>query len=842
MGEWDVVGTTPIDEWGVKSETDKSTGAIPTFEEKFPRKTTKGIFGVEVPQTPYTRPYGKEVTRGLLEYGGMAGGATIGMPAALPTLGVAPVVSAGAGYATGKKIADILEGQGLSGAVDTTKDIVSGMEQYMVGEFLGPASSMAAGVLGKIPIVKKTGEILKKGGEWVKSKLPALTEEAVTKKAAAKLSETISTPEGIAAATKEAEKVSAASGVKFRRGQIMNDQQALALERDLMTDTGSTMSKAEMIRRTEAQKALENYYQKNVISGKEDIGEVQKVSKDIQDRLSSAAMGHQKVIEAEKIRLAGGEEPKVSGRTIYETAKTSLQDKQKAVTELYNAVPDVKDIDTTPVKSAIDQLKAEHGGTADPSNYPWNIINTIEKGITPEVPIPSGILGPSGKPIIAEAVETPKTVNLKTLIDYDKWTNRLIRDNSENRPLLRSLYILKDSINKAMDSGEGQLSEIGVKAYRLARTEAKDLADTYYKGAIGDVLAKGKASEGLRHEMSDMASVIFKPDTAKGVSEAAASFNKIAGGGEEAVDAVRDYAKYKFLQHVGDKPLTPERVNSFMAKYKNAIKEYGIGNEFSTIGKAAKSLEDAKQMQDLFEKTALSTVIGKDTNKAMQAIYSGKNLQESAKITRETIAQLKATNNVAAIAGYKNAFAEHLKHEVERNLESLTGQNKTYLNAVQEMYAKYGPAIEELYKDEPRKIIAMRNIQKAMEISSRSVDPLNASSQTPEKLMGWFKNVLGYVPGTKHLGPIMRALDKLSQEEVNNVITRASFDPEYADTLMQSLKGQITPKHLEFKLDHFKARMAVYGMWGQVPFVTQPSQGKPSTGFTWSPEEGIKPK
>lgn len=768
--------------------------------EKTGLATTKGMFGMESVEIPYA----KEVRRGVLEYGGMTAAGLAGMPAAVSSYGVAPVTLAGAGYAAGKKIADILEGREPEGISDTIADITSGATQFAAGEGIGPAIGATARAIGKgvqkIPYVPEAISA-------IKGLVPKTSAEEIRGMAATQLERRVRPVSEIAASEKEAQKMMGKTGAKFTRGAIMNDQEALALERELYMDPKSPAAVMSLDQKKEAARALRDYYEKRTITGEEGVKEVIGAAKDIQTKLKTATDKYTKAMEAEKMRMATGVDPQVGGKTIHKALSEAKDESQRAVSKMYDEVPNVP-LKTNQIQSAITTLKQEAGEGKDLSQYPWNVINRMES----EIMTKGGkktVYDEMGRSQIVDVQPTLRNIDLKTLTNYDQQINEIIRDAQRgiipDRVLGRNVTILKNAIEKTLDMAEGELSQNAVGALKAARQTAKEHADKFYQGTVADILQRGSRGELTNIPMSEMAATVFR--SGKGAPEAADELIK-AVGPERARNLVKDYALQKFLKDVPDP--TPERMVLWGRAHAASLQKLRLKGEFESSYNNTKLLSQAKDMEAAFEQTSLAKIIGPNTDQAISAMYGGGGKKSSAAITQEVLNALKAKGDKAAIAGFKNSFAQFLKKQSELGKTTFLEDPATYLATIEKLNTTYAPAIALLYKDEPGKIAAMRTVQKGFEILSRQGKNPLVGSDTGQNVKSLFRVMGGYIPGGGKVEALVKVFNQYSIDERNKLLTDAMFNPEFAKTLIEASKAKIPPKLLEDRINSHLVRLGIY--------------------------------
>jgi len=161
----------PWVEYDSRIEEPKEIPKQPQLSEQAPQRTIQPLKNIDpLPEANVSLPSAEtmrrvvpeSVGRPVLEYGGMAGGAAVGL--ASPTPG-GTLVGGGLGYASGKKTADILYGK-PSGTIGqelygSAKDVATGATMEMGGQVIGVAMNKVIRDAG-IPVANAIGRTVRK--------------------------------------------------------------------------------------------------------------------------------------------------------------------------------------------------------------------------------------------------------------------------------------------------------------------------------------------------------------------------------------------------------------------------------------------------------------------------------------------------------------------------------------------------------------------------------------------------------------------------------------------------------------------------------------------------------
>jgi len=355
---------------------------------------------------------------------------------------------------------------------------------------------------------------------------------------------------------------------------------------------------------------------------------------------------------------------------------------------------------------------------------------------------------------------------------------------------------------------------------RIAKNYSLDQKfNRFDKGAIREILQPGNAPNNLKVPDAEIAQRFMKPDNADQLIKAV--------GPTEAARLMKGFFATDLLstaQNPLTKELIPKSLSSWVIKNKVVLGKYGILDDFAKLEKAQATLEATKQAQDAFSKSIAAKMLNADPQQAIAAAMGGAK-GVSAKNTGEIMGRLivQVKRNPEAIKGLKNAFKDYIVKTSQETADALTSQGKISNTKIQNIIEKYDPAMRVLYGANSSEYKALRNVQKAVEMSYRSIpSPLGGGSNTVEQANTAFDTLAKVVgmPGLKmgatasfltRLGQRgLAVLGKMNGDKVMEVLRRAMYDPEIAHDLLLAKSG-LAPKVVERRLS---AKLIAMGLIG----------------------------
>jgi hypothetical protein len=390
--------------------------------------------------------------------------------------------------------------------------------------------------------------------------------------------------------------------------------------------------------------------------------------------------------------------------------------------------------------------------------------------------------------------------------DIGRQISDAVTGANPNLPMARRLYSLKNAIDADIEAALG-----GDNAYQVAREFARDYYLKFRSGAVGKVLQKGQQASGRAVPDAQIPGKLFTLDGADDFIRAV--------GQENASTVMRQYAAENLADSGAVNKLTGEintkQFSNWVYRNRRVLEKFGINKDFDDVKNAYVLLDDLKLQQAEFGKSVAEKLLNADPEKAIKAAMagaegvSGKNTGE---IMRRLMGQLKSSEGVIdpeALVGLKNSFKDFIITEAETTAKTIAGDQVISPAGILKAMKKYEPAMRALYNDEPKKIDALLNVQKAIEIQARSAkSPIGGGSDTFEKAaiaQGIVGRLLDHVPGISYTAKLARAglkaIGNLNEIELNKLLARAMYDPELAQTLMMAARQQ-APKEVARRINN----------------------------------------
>lgn len=747
-----------------------------------------------------------EARRPVLEYGGMMAGGALATPLSIMTGNPAPTIAGGGlGYAGGKLVADYIDEKTgrrpipgpLERVAETGKGFVEGALMQGAGEAIGSGLSMARKSLGP------EGAIGKRLPPWMVKTLEERAAEILTK-----IKGTSPQYDKNAAAAEILEDL--IPGWKATMGERTADPGLIKLQRGF--ERGPTKEAADiMAQQKEANAvALREYLAKEFNSGKsiDDVIADLTAKKTGIDTAVDTASGTVQTA-ANKITPVN---PQQAGVNIAEALEQARLPRKTAANKMYAELPN-EPLKPNNTAKALDEVEAEFRAGEEPF-FPSQVVKRVNTAIKEKDTTVDALAEIYGyPPSITEqvgAMKLKETVGFQDLHSLRKNIGKEIRNasvgQSANYPLVRRLQILKNGIDADIEAGM-----VGGD-YIAARNAYAEYTNTFRTGATGKILARGKEASGLATPYANIPAKVFKPDGADSLTNA-------MGGGEagkaKAKIIIEGYAADDFMAaavNKNTKEINPTAMRTWIDKNKEVLEKFGLTKDFDSINSAQSTLEAAKKVQDGFNKSVAAKMLNADAETAIERAMQGAegvNAKNTAGIMTDLMNRVKG--NKDAVDGLKVAFKDFIIKKTERTLETIGGQKIINVTDLEKGLKRFEPAMKVLYADEPQKLKALLHVQQAVKTSFRSAQsPIGGGSDTAENVgsigMTILGNVLGSVVGKTGLQVKLAkyglgALGKLSEKDLNTVMVRALYDPEYAETIMMA-KNMIKPAVVRGRMDN----------------------------------------
>lgn len=332
----------------------------------------------------------------------------------------------------------------------------------------------------------------------------------------------------------------------------------------------------------------------------------------------------------------------------------------------------------------------------------------------------------------------------------------------------------------------GEISDILQRAGQPVDAEAALLAaDTYYakhyaprfKNAdVASIRRAGNEASGLKTEYEGMPGQFTNVSGAKSL--------KTAVGPKQAQDIMRQHYQYEMSQVFDN---NPSAVASWVNRNKEALKEYGLINEFNTAVKQQESYTAAVANKEAYTKSIAGKILG--TDDITMTIQIAANSGSPKKAFSELLAQTQG--NMAAQDGIKTGMRDFIWDSMQNAGRDVTGVNVLSDAKAQSVLKRYRTAMEAIYS--PAEMKAFDNVAKAIEIMQRDrIRVQGGGSATSQNMMDATKGmVMDSVVGP--IGKLARGLAKpisgIGKDEINELIIRAGTDPSVAKQIQDAAIG-----------------------------------------------------
>jgi len=379
--------------------------------------------------------------------------------------------------------------------------------------------------------------------------------------------------------------------------------------------------------------------------------------------------------------------------------------------------------------------------------------------------------------------------------------------NAADQALIDNLGARQQQIRQTLAQADPALDAAAMyRAYNKFANE--QYFNRFDRGALSRVTRRGNEASGTQTQLANIPAQFSRADGADDLIRAI--------GPGRATELMDQHFAHDLLQKAN--PATGELQSSVAQNWlKNnaaVLEKYGLTAKYSSVTDAQAAVEMAREAEKQFAKSATAKILNSDPEKAIEAAF-----QTYPKNTGRAAAELRDAmkGDQQALAGLQTAFKDFIIKKAEATIKTIGGDNIIGAASLQTEMDKYLPAMRVLFANEPEKLAALQNVQKAVEISARSSrSPLGGGSDTAENLnaaRGLIGKVLEHIPGIPgvvKLGKMgLDAVQKMNEKEINTLIARAMYDPDLAMTLIGAAKGTIKPELVRTQLNHHLITMGL---------------------------------
>jgi hypothetical protein len=750
------------------------------------------------------------IARPTLELGGLTAGALAG-----GTLGggIGAVPGAGLGYAGGKSIADILDwSMGLKQAPGAGE--VAATTAKAIGT--GAGYEMGGQVVSKYlidPALRWLSEHVPVGAAYVRKKAQDLFLANISKGPVYE------------ANAAEARAVQKETGVPFTLGEIRNDPKLLTLQKALPRSAAGTAPATAQAHIQEVRDALKTYMGKNFSDA--EVEDWLNFVAQKQATLEASATIAKTGVEQGVAPMAQAPTKMESGQKLYDVLSKAKEVGRIAKEQAYANVPETE-VPVSNLLKVVQEAKQPFHKVESPENFP-----PLLSRIQDQFGIPADVQGMQGNVSADTIARNPELFSPKGTIPLSEMEGIRKEALNEMRKLRAQNLTDKDPrifrlsrVAKAADEAIAQAAETGGEAtaqLRAARKVYKEEYLPFKQGTVGEVMRPGKAGEQTADPKEQLIATFFQ----KGGETARADLIKTLGGIEPAREALRDYAMRDMIENTMDDAgnLVGKKYYGWISKNARALNQFKILDEFRTIVNAQRLLDRSNLSVSDFSKSVAAKALGTDPEKAMVAAMRG---TDPTAAIRSLVEMTKG--NPLALKGLQRAFADTYWNSLRNAgetvaytpLDAVTGNSMLSPAKSKQFLAKYGGAMRILYGDSPEKMSALLNMNKAIQIASGSTKPVFAGgSDTAENISQIARNVGAAVLARTSRGynivrHIINKITAGADQAADEMLIRATFDPDYADAFISASKG-MNPKLLEKKIISLAKGLSAWGKEIQIP-------------------------
>lgn len=458
-----------------------------------------------------------------------------------------------------------------------------------------------------------------------------------------------------------------------------------------------------------------------------------------------------------------------------------------------------------------------------------NLANTISQAIANEQPlIERGVIEPS------------QSIAAKVQSEVDVWRAQRAATLAGGDGQAATAAPLGAAAVHGVPGAEGQAAEVAggrtggtapspgtpsfdeAASQRLAEATAatKDRARTYGLGPVGQILAKGSASDLYRLPEGQVPRKFFHPGPTA-YSDLQALFK--ATGQDRAMPAVVDYAASSLRRAAmnEDGTLDPAKYERWRAAYTDALRALpaDIKARFADAASASEALADARAARTATLKDAQAGAIGRVMNltepqDVTRTIGTVLNSRTAAADMKQLA--LATKGKPEARAGLRQAVADYMASKLIGNTEAGTsGVHQIKADAYQTFIKNARPALNLIFT--PEEVRSMEAIAEDLQRANRSISAtkLPGGSNSPQDFWATLKrakvpgghslmNVLAAVAG-EHQGGLVgavalaglthfaQALHGAGAARIDGLVTQAMLNPKLAAELLKKVSAKPTP-------------------------------------------------
>jgi len=564
----------------------------------------------------------------------------------------------------------------------------------------------------------------------------------------------------------------------FTFGQLTDDASTVALERTLAGREGVDISQAQREAGTEA---LRTYYHKKVLSTgtPEDLAVyMERMSSELEAGTKEAT----DAVNAEVARLGRHLDMQTVGVNISTKLSAGRQKIADEVSVLFDKIPNLK-VKPTPFVLKMRRVNAEAIKGEPASDFPTEAFTLINTQINP-----------TGRAV--------RDIDIQTLRGINRSLNGMIKKASKdgNGVLVHRLQILKEAFGESLDlttkTIKGSTKDINI--LKKANALRTSMGNRFDKSTVADVMQRGVRGEETRIAKANIAKEF---DSLDGIDNLIAATNSIPA----ARSMMKDYYAFKLINKAvnAEGIVSRKSALTWLGNNKDKLKKLGLLDKFNSLPKLQAEVDKRIASKDVFNKSVAGRILNADIDGMVANAYRGsKNFPQT---TRELLKMVEG--NKAATEGLKKAFGEFLIRRAESTapsfFQAIKGADDVGIKFIEsvsklnKVFKDFLPSINIMYKDNPKALGAILDMWAGMRIIERTARSRSGSGLSTAELIfganaiarGAGLVVGGVRPAQFYPFKVVNTfIQKHGQKNVEEYLTRAMFDPDYAAVMTQAAK------------------------------------------------------
>lgn len=241
--------------------------------------------------------------------------------------------------------------------------------------------------------------------------------------------------------------------------------------------------------------------------------------------------------------------------------------------------------------------------------------------------------------------------------------------------------------------------------------------------------------------------------------------------------------------------LTEKNLSQFARKNKAVLDKFELFDEFNDLSLVGRRLEKAVEKDKSFQQSLAGKLLGKDVGTEIESLFANGATKEA--VTSSLLKSLgKFKGNVPAIKGFKSGVMKHI-------MKGAKG-----VDDLMPLMEKYEPVLKILYGEKALK--ANRTFRKAYDVFTKTPEYAKMAAgggsgigiNVVNSIAPFMTSGMAQVAGLRNM---MHVALKLSKGNVDDVIVKMVFDPEYATNILSKAAEAAKYEAIGRPYDYFKA-------------------------------------